>query len=302
VLSVDREAIGEYLTASGMDAMPSFPDWSQRLGADFAWPFLRHDFHRTLHPDKPIMDGEYHISGGLWNTPTHYFRSAMWGLALHGRDMSSVWSYDRVDDVSIYWHANGVEALGRCALDFIRLAPEIHAFQRQRSPLAVYYGGTQTGDAYRACLFQDLDVGILTERQIRAGRLDDYRLLVIPFGADLPPDIPNILQAFRQAGGQVVHCLKSQPHRRLWETVRRAVDRLELPRAVQTDQWGVECRSVTAGDRRMFYLLNHQRRPVTVACRSDWPLAAAEDLITGERLDARRLTLQPLELRLIELK
>ncbi len=302
VLSVDREAIGEYLTASGMDAMPSFPDWSQRLGADFAWPFLRHDFHRTLHPDKPIMDGEYHISGGLWDTPTHYFRSALWGLALHGRDMDSVWSYDRVDDVSIYWHANGVEALGRCALDFIRLAPEIHAFQRQRSPLAMYYGGTQTSDAYRACLFQDLDVGILTDPQIRAGRLDDYRLLVVPFGSDLPADVRSRLQAFRRAGGRVVRCPNNEPDRRLWQTVRRAVDRLDLPRPVQAGRWGVECRAVTLAGRRLLYLLNHQRRPVAVACQSDWPLAAAVDLITGERLDAGRLTLQPLELRMIEVK
>ena len=113
VLSVDREAIGDVLTANGMDAMPSWPDWTGRLAADFTWPLLRHDFHRSLQPDKPILDGEYHISGGVYPMPDRYVPAALWVLALHGRDLSACWVFDRVDDVSIYWHANGVEGLGR---------------------------------------------------------------------------------------------------------------------------------------------------------------------------------------------
>jgi hypothetical protein len=99
VLNVDREAVGDLLTANGMDAMPSWPDWSGRLAADFAWPLLRHDFHRSLTPDKPIMDAEYHISGGTYPMPAAYVRAALWALALHGRDVSSCWVYDRVDSV-----------------------------------------------------------------------------------------------------------------------------------------------------------------------------------------------------------
>ncbi len=302
VLSVDREAIGEVLTANGMDAMPSWPDWTGRLAADFAWPLLRHDFHRSLQPDHPIMDGEYHISGGTYAAPTNYFRAALWGLALHGRDMTSCWVFDRVDDVSIYWHANGVETLGRSALDFVRLGPEIHAFQRQRGPLAIYYGGTRTSDAYRACLFQDLDVGVITDKRILAGRLGDYKVLVIPFGSRLPKDVRARVEAFRKGGAQVVHCPDGAALQRLWQNVRRAVEQAKLPRLVRVGQWGIECRSLRLGERRLFYVINHRRKPAEVVCTSDWPLTNAVDLRTQTTFDAGRFRLHSLETRLVELR
>ncbi len=300
VLSVDREAVGEVLTANGMDAMPSWPDWTGQLGADFAWPFLRHDFHRSLQPDHPILDGEYHISSGPFSIPANYFVAALWGLALHGRDMTACWVCDRVDDVSIYWHACGVEALGRSALDFVRLAPEIHAFQRQHGPLALYYGGTKTSDAYRACLFQDLDVAVVTDKRIRAGRLADSRVLVIPFQSGLAKDLQDRVTAFQKRGGQVVRCPAGVGVRNLWRNVHRAVERAKLPRLVRTDQWGVECRSLELGQRRLFYVLNHRRKPTDVHCKSDWPLANAVDLRTQARFDAAQFRMAPLEIRLVE--
>ena len=65
VLCVDREALGDILTANGMDSYPMYPDFTGELAADFAWTLLRLDFHRSLTPDKPILDGEYHISNGM---------------------------------------------------------------------------------------------------------------------------------------------------------------------------------------------------------------------------------------------
>ena len=300
VLSVDREAVGEVLTANGMDAMPSWPDWTGRLGADFAWPFLRHDFHRSLQPDQPIMDGEYHISGGTYATPPEYFRAALWGLALHGRDMSACWVYDRVDDVSVYWHPQGVEELGRAALDFVRLGPEIHAFQRQRGPIAMYYGGTKTGDAYRACLFQDLDVGVVTDKTVQAGRLADYKVLVVPFGMRIGKDLRQRMEAFRKAGGRVIQCPGSVPVQQIWRAVRRAVEGADLATHVRTSMWGIECRSLTMGGRKLFYVINHRRKPAEVECKSDWPLANAVDLRTMTQLDARKLHMKPLDIHVIE--
>ncbi len=302
VLSIDREAVGEVLTANGMDAMPSWPDWTGRLGADYAWPFLRHDFHRTLQPDQPIMDGEYHISGGTYAQPSNYFQTALWGLALHGRDMTACWVFDRVDDVSLYWHANGVEALGRTALDFLRLGKEIHAFQRSRGPIALYYGGTNTSDAYRACLFQDLDIGVLTDKRIRGGALADSKVFVIPANSGLGKDILEKVEAFRQSGGVVARCQKGPRLPQLWRAVRRAVRQAELPKLVETDLWGVECRSLRLEGRKLFYVINHRRKPVVVEPKSAWPLRNAMDLITMTSFDASRFRLDPLETRLVEVE
>ena len=301
VLSVDREAIGEILTANGMDAMPSWPDWTGRFSADFLWPFLRHDFHRCLQPDNPIMDGEYHISDGLFPTTDSYFKAALWGLTLHGRDMTACWVYDRVDDVSLYWHANGVEALGRCALDFLRLGPEIQAFQRQRGPIAIFYGGVYIEDTYAACLFQDLDVGVLTEKTIRRGALADYKLVVIPEGTQLGGDIEQQMTAFQKKGGTVVNCPSAKTASELWKKVYDEKNDLKLLPLVSVDQWGIECRSVNIKGRKLFYVLNHLRKPVKIHCRSQWSLNSAKDLITGQSMSAKNIVLQPLEIRLLEI-
>ena len=85
--------------------------------------------------------------------------------------------YGRADGVSIDWHPNGVEVLGHTALDFLRLGPEIHAFQRQRGQIAVYYGGAGTREAYLASLFQDCDVSIVTKKRALSGALKSYKLL-----------------------------------------------------------------------------------------------------------------------------
>lgn len=300
VLNVDREAIGDILTANGMDAMPSWPDWTGRLAADFTWPFLRHDYYRTLQPDHPILDGEYHISDGLFPTPASYFTAALWGLVLHGRDMTSCWVFDRVDDVSLYWHANGVEALGRCALDFLRLGPEIQAFQRQHGPIALFFGGVHIEDAYQACLFQDLDIAVVTEKRILGGDLADYQLLVISEGTQLSPEMEQRLSAFEKTGGTIFYCPPDKTAPELWRMVHDTKTALKLTPAVSVEQWGIEVRSVTAGERKLFYVLNHLRKPAQIRCRSAWNLTNAVNLITGKSLAAETMELQPLEIRLIE--
>jgi hypothetical protein len=302
VLNVDREAVGDELTANGMDAMPSWPDHSGRLAADFAWPLLRHDFHRSLTPDKPIVDDEYHISGGTFDMPAAYVRAALWALALHGRDTTSCWVFDRVDDVSIYWHPEGVEALGHTALDFLRLGPEIHAFQRQRGPLAIFYGGTGLTQAYLACLFQDLDVGVVTDKRIQQGRLGGYKVLVLPAGCEPQERTAQRIQAFKRAGGIVAECPPGVDAEGLWPLIRGAVSQAGLARLVSAGEWGIECRSVVRGGRKMFYVINHRRRPVAVSLKSRWPLRKAIELRTHRPVNAERLRLEPLEVKLFQVQ
>jgi len=302
-LSVDREAVGDILTANGMDAMQSWPDLSLRLAADFGWPFLRHDFHRSLQPDNPIMDAEYHMTAGAEdgaNMPDNYAYAAIWGTALHGRDMGCNWVFHRVDTASVYWHINAVEALGRTALDLVRLGPEVHAFQRQTGPLALYYGGVNTADAYYACLFQDRDVGVVTDTRIRDGQLERYRVLVVPWPKEWPRDVQENVDAFETAGGAVVKLPHTSDLDALWRLVREPMAAQCPEPLVRVGTWGVECRSLKHGGRGLCYLLNHRRDSVTVKPHTAWHLADARDLRTDRPLDASTLELAPLELRLFE--
>lgn len=312
VLCVDREALGDILTANGMDSYPAYPDPTGVLAADFAWTLLRIDFHRSLTPGKPILDGEYHPCAGAYDMPDSYFRTAMWAPALHGKDSTALWVYGRVDEVSSDWHANGVEVLGHSALDFLRLAKEIHAFGRQQGPLAVYYGGyhdnyRSAGDrgngireAYLASLFQDSDIGMLTEKRVQSGALSHYKVIVLPAGCSLSPDVSRGIEDFRKSGKAVVQCPPKTAAKDLWPTIHRAVGSVDIQTLVSADQWGVECRSVKLGDRCIFYLINYNREPVDIQLRSNWPLTDILELRTQTRLQGDRVHLDPLEFKLME--
>jgi hypothetical protein len=312
VLCMDREALGDTLTANGMDSYPEYPDPTGVLAADLAWTLLRLDFHRSLTPDKPILDGEYHPCAGAHDMPDSYFRTAMWASALHGKDSAALWVYGRVDEVSIDWHANGVEVLGHTALDFLRLGKEIEAFQRQRGVIAVYYGGYhenyRTGgerdkgirEAYLASLFQDSDIGILTEKRVQSGSLSRYKAVVLPEGCNLTSDASRRIADFKRAGGVVVQCPSKTEAKDLWPTIHGAIAGLHTEKLVSTDQWGVECRSVKLGDRRIFYLINHNREPVDVQLKSSWPLTDMLELRTQSRCQGERIHLAPLEFKLME--
>ncbi len=312
VLCVDREALGDTLSANGMDSYPEYPDPTGVLAADFAWTLLRIDFHRSLTPGKPILDGEYHPCAGAYDMPDAYFRTAMWAPALHGKDSTALWVYGRVDEVSSDWHANGVEVLGHSALDFLRLAKEIHAFQRQRASIAVYYGAYH--DNYRggadrrngvreaclASLFQDSDIGMLTEKRAQSGALSQYKVVVLPAGCNLPPAVSRRIQDFRKSGGAVVQCQPKTAAKDLWPVIHSAAGSLHIKKLVAADQWGVECRSVKLGGRRIFYLINYQREPVDVQLRSSWPLTELLELRTQTRMQGNRVHLEPLEFKLME--
>ena len=236
----------------------------------------------------------------------------MWAPALHGKSSAALWVYGRVDEVSSDWHANGAEVLGHSALDYLRLAKEIHAFQRQRAPIAVYYGGyhdnyRSAGDrgngireAYLASLFQDSDVGMLTEKRVQAGALSQYKVVVLPAGCSLSPDGSSRIQDFRRSGGAVVQCPPKTTAKDLWPVIHSAVGSVGIKQLVSADQWGVECRSVKLGGRRIFYLINYQREPVDVQLRSSWPLTEMLELRTQTRLQGDRLHLGPLEFKLLE--
>jgi hypothetical protein len=214
--------------------------------------------------------------------------------------MTSCWMYGPGDAVSLYWHPEGVEALGHTALDFVRLGPEIHAFQRQQGPLAVFYGGPGLREAYLACLFQDVDVGVVTDKRVQQGRLADYHVLVLPEGCDPQRETMRRIEAFEKGGGVVVECPPGLEGEELWPLVRRGVLEAGLEKRVAADTWGIECRSLLLGGRRLFYLLNHRRRAVGLRLDSEWPLAGAVELRTARRVDAGRLRLEPLDVMLFE--
>jgi len=108
------------------------------------------------------------------------------------------------------------------------------------------------------------------------------------------------LSAFEKAGGTIFHCPPDKTPMELWKLVYDVKTALKLTPPVSVEQWGIEVRGVSSGERTLFYVLNHLRKPAQIRCRSAWNLSNAVNLITGKKLPAETLELPPLEIRLIE--
>ena len=150
--------------------------------------------------------------------------------------------------------------------------------------------GNGIREAYLASLFQDSDVGMLTEKRAQSGALSQYKVVVLPAGCNLPPAVSRRIQDFRKSGGAVVQCQPKTAAKDLWPVIHSAAGSLHIKKLVSADQWGVECRSVKLGGRRIFYLINYQREPVDVQLRSSWPLTEMLELRTQTRLQGNRVT------------
>ena len=87
----------------------------------------------------------------------------------------------------------------------------------------------------------------------------------------------------------MVQCPPKTTAKDLWPVIHSAVGSVGIKELVSADQWGVECRSVKLGGRRIFYLINYRREPVDVQLRSSWPLTEMLELRTQTRLQGDRV-------------
>ena len=71
-------------------------------------------------------------------------------------------------------------------------------------------------------------------------------------------------------------------------------------RLVCTDKWGVECRSTNLGNRKLIYVVNHNKQAVDLALKSNWKLNHTVELRTGTKQSAGKVHLEPLEMKILE--
>jgi len=287
---------------------------------------------------QPSFNSENHviIDRDLAHIPGAHIRNVLWQGAIHGEGASTMWVWERALDKqsdfagSIMHRPECAEAHGRVALDLMRLAPEVTAFQRAPARLAVVYsiasliyGGTeseaQLHRVYRALSFLGEKLDFITERQLAAGKAKQYRVIAAPGVTHLPQDA---LQALAQYDGLVltagegclsrddfdqpstvglpkhVAALSKANDRELRDEIVKALGD-SFPRRVivreadtKAEAWGVEWQSAPYADALLVNLVNYTQKPLTVLI--DGPQSAATDLLTGAPVD-RQVRLEPLE-------
>ncbi|MCC6393652.1 MAG: beta-galactosidase [Bryobacterales bacterium] len=174
---------------------------------------------------KPLADPEMSLSS-VGNLLPHF---------LHGKSVAQIFhwpsqpssEFHSVNRSSLAHSPNyplaDVSELLREALDLRRLNREIAAFVDVPAQVAILYSQTSTlqlppemltwrttpylaelEKTYEASQYLDARVTFVTERQILKGRLDRYKLLLVPAARNVPADVVERIWAYAAAGGHVV--------------------------------------------------------------------------------------------------
>ncbi|MCW5982891.1 MAG: beta-galactosidase [Bryobacteraceae bacterium] len=174
---------------------------------------------------KPLADPEMSLRS-VYDLLPHF---------LHGKSVSQIyhwpaqpsnefWSVNRSSiPHSAAYSLEDVDELLRVAVDVRRLRREIAAFVERPAEVAILYSQTSTlqlppemltwrttpylaelEKTYESSRYLDARVTFVTERQIRGGWLNRYKVLLVPGARNVPADVVERVWDFAAAGGRVV--------------------------------------------------------------------------------------------------
>ncbi len=198
-------------------SLPSGRQWvSEWLGQN-----MYYDLQRSMK-QVPIFNTENHIIRDRENgyIPAEHIYTAIWQGAIHGQGASTTWAWQRTYDAKsdfeglILHRAACTSAMSRCALDLMRLSKEVAALQNLTPSVAILYSNAALvadpryvdarARVYEALNFCGIPIGFITDEQIEAGLLDQYKCL---FVAGAKASTARAIEAMRQwadAGGRII--------------------------------------------------------------------------------------------------
>jgi hypothetical protein len=338
-------------TGWGVDP-DQFCGFSQIAGND-SWKYYDHragDWANSWQPEnmhfdllrscrgQPSFNSENHVIADrdLAHIPGAHIRNILWQSAIHGEGASTMWVWERTFDQrsdfagSIMHRPECADAHGRVALDLMRLAPEVTAFQQSPARIAVLYsiaslvyGGQeserQLHRAYRALNFLGEKLDFITEPQLATGKASQYQVIIAPGITHLPQEALRRLAEFDglvlTAGDGCLGkddldrastfappkrtvALSSANDRDLRDEIVKALDgtltRTVIARDADTgaEAWGVEYQAAKTDRGLLVSLVNYTQKPLRV--RVEGLKGNAIDLFTGQPV-SQPLDLQPLD-------
>ncbi len=184
----------------------------------------------------PIFNSEDHIiNDGDRNdynpARAKHVRMVLWQGAVHRRSASTIWLWERGGYELFQYRPDCVVAVGRTALDLNRLCEQIQALQNIKPKVAILYSNpafVHSLDTYKKTLkltykalsLMGVAVGFISEKQIAAGKLQNYNTIFIPQTECIYPTTLKKLNNYIDNGGKVVivtadksHTLTSDEHK-----------------------------------------------------------------------------------------
>jgi len=345
----DMEGPAEIFELKDVDTASFYPSRADDLAFDVTWRLPVYDALRSMRPEKVIVDNEYHFiqDADTSRYPYEYCYAMAFQGFLHGMRACALWHWGRLEShtatlAGYYTRAECTDALSHCALDVRRLAPYIIEFSRARSDVALLWApqnniGTRhragIQEAYVGLLFLNQPIWFVTEKQIRARGLDQYKALIVPEATRVDREAYAEVLSFAHKGGKVVfvggNCFTEDQFAHQRDTSElnslpsvtavsgqgplhyapqfaRLYDDLGIRPLIRTVDsggnfaWGIESQSVRANGEIVTYVINLNRRetPVNLIAANDRRITKARDLITARNIRFP-YTAKPMEVLLV---
>lgn len=219
---IDIEMIDAITDYAGNDNWDYIDDPSLYYQAMFLYDF------QSSTTGNPVMNSEDHIvrdgEENFIDQQSQHMYNNMWMGAIHGRNLSTVWAWDRTNDgvsglgTSVLYRPDAIAKIGHASLDLARLSNEVEEL-RQTSDVAIYYSkpsrlytssseGYQrnasyyTVGAYKQLLNNGIKPGFVSDKNI--DKLSNYDYLVIPEVKYCYPETLAAINTFIQNGGKVI--------------------------------------------------------------------------------------------------
>jgi beta-galactosidase len=184
------------------------------------------DLAKSLAPDKPIFDSEWHAVDTVFfrdrRIPAEHMHAALWLGRLHGLSATLIWWWSRHRgpehkgrwfDASLLEQPWLLEAYAQTSLQQRRFVREILAFSQAPRPVRLLYSEAsaiqdveyldELLNAYEALNFLGVSVGYLTENQLRAGLPAEVRLLIVPHARFVEDGTVRTLAGLARSPGSV---------------------------------------------------------------------------------------------------
>ncbi|OPZ19521.1 MAG: Beta-galactosidase BgaA [candidate division BRC1 bacterium ADurb.BinA364] len=232
---IDRWALANLLEIHGCDTRPTM--LSEEYAFQVEYPLMSFDLQRSLAPDKPIFDSEWHAIQTVYyvnaDAPAEFLNATLWFSYLHGMDANITWWWSRAGtepkaqwfEGSLMTQPQLLNAWARNSITAQRLAPEITAFASEAprvrflfsKPSAILDLGylDMQKEAYMAAHWQGAALGFASEEMLLGG-FDELDLLIVAGARHVSAGVREAIAALQGKGVALLligaDCLSLDPH------------------------------------------------------------------------------------------
>lgn len=214
----DLEMFDEFSDYAGNDSW----NYENDNNSTYRQQMFYYDYLKSV-TGKPVYNSEDHPIDEkytLYSSATRkHIRNHLWQGAVHGRNMSTIWEWERKDYQgerldSVLDRPDVTAEIGKTYLDMNRLSDKLAEISNEKPRIALMYSKpSRVYDAnYSKNLFITYSalneigetVGIVSDKSINM--LTDYNVLIIPGAENCKKETLNCVERFIKNGGQVIYC------------------------------------------------------------------------------------------------